>query len=232
MDSQRQDRVADVLDRRLAHRPGDPDDRASELAPPGARQALERGKRIAAPPGPSPLVADSGSVPRARARERTPARPRRPRRRPRAPRRRTRRRRRARRAAPKKRSPGRTSRESITARSGPPAPAGAATSAPAAAAIRSATARSLGRRELEHRAALTPPWPQLRSSSRATSRSSKGIFRPPASSWPCSWPLPAITTVSPGVALAERERDRGPAVGLDLDLVRLRVGRSRRGSPR
>ena len=42
----------------------------------------------------------------------------------------------------------------------------------------------------------------LRSSSRATSRSSKGILRPPSNSWPCSWPLPAITTVSPGPAAA------------------------------
>ena len=41
---------------------------------------------------------------------------------------------------------------------------------------------------------------QPRSSSRATSRSSNGIFRPPSNSCPCSWPLPAITTVSPGSA--------------------------------
>src|ERR687898_3650186 len=39
-----------------------------------------------------------------------------------------------------------------------------------------------------------------RSASPATSRSSKGIFRPPSNSCPCSWPLPAITTVSPGRA--------------------------------
>src|SRR6185312_5866854 len=42
--------------------------------------------------------------------------------------------------------------------------------------------------------------PSLRSSSRATSRSSKGTFLPPSNSCPCSCPLPAITTVSPGLA--------------------------------
>ena len=42
--------------------------------------------------------------------------------------------------------------------------------------------------------------PSFRSSSRATSRSSKGTLRPPSNSWPCSWPLPAMTTVSPGSA--------------------------------
>src|SRR6185312_9049370 len=42
--------------------------------------------------------------------------------------------------------------------------------------------------------------PSFRSSSRATSRSSKGTLRPPSNSCPCSWPLPAMTTVSPGWA--------------------------------
>src|SRR4029077_7789839 len=42
--------------------------------------------------------------------------------------------------------------------------------------------------------------PCLRSSSRAPSRSSKGIFLPPSNPCPCSWPLPAITPVSPGRA--------------------------------
>ena len=70
--------------------------------------------------------------------------------------------------------------------------------------------------------------------SRATSDSGRGITpappargaprgRPPgrrtstvrsAISWAGSWPLPAITTTSPGRGLAERQRDRGPAVGL------------------
>ena len=39
-----------------------------------------------------------------------------------------------------------------------------------------------------------------RSASRATSTSSNGSLRPPANSCPCSWPLPAITTTSPGSA--------------------------------
>ena len=46
MDAQGQDRVADVLDRRLAHRPRDPDDPAPELAPPGPSERLQRGERI------------------------------------------------------------------------------------------------------------------------------------------------------------------------------------------
>ena len=108
--------------------------------------------------------------------------------------------------SPKKRSPGPASRESITARSGcPPAPS-RTISPPTSAAIRS------GASSITDCTAASAS-----SSSRATSRSSKGIFRPSSNSWPCSWPLPAITTVSPGSASPERERDRRPAVGLDLD---------------
>ena len=40
----------------------------------------------------------------------------------------------------------------------------------------------------------------------------------PASSCPCSWPLPAITTTSPCTRDLERPRDRGAPVGLDLDV--------------
>ena len=40
---------------------------------------------------------------------------------------------------------------------------------------------------------------RLASASRATTRSSNGSFSPPIS-WPCSCPLPAITTTSPGSA--------------------------------
>ena len=54
------------------------------------------------------------------------------------------------------------------------------------------------------------------SASRATSRSSNGIF-PVASSCSGSAPRPAITTTSPGRALAERELDRGAPVELDLE---------------
>ena len=39
-------------------------------------------------------------------------------------------------------------------------------------------------------------------STTGSSRSSNSILRPPSNSWPCSWPLPAITTVSPGRAAA------------------------------
>ena len=42
----RQDRPADVLDRGLAGRAGDADQRAAELAPPAARQRLQREQRI------------------------------------------------------------------------------------------------------------------------------------------------------------------------------------------
>ena len=160
----------------------------------------------------------------ARARGATPARRPRPRRRPRAPPRRTRPRRRARRGRPKNRSPGPTSRESITARSGrPAAPVGGRPR-------RRAGGRDPLGRELDQ--ALGPAAEPPRSSSRATSRSSKGILRPPSNSWPCSWPLPAITTVSPGCRLGERERDRRPPVGLDLGRRRRLAGRSRRGSRR
>src|SRR5207253_3186749 len=41
------------------------------------------------------------------------------------------------------------------------------------------------------------PQPSRASSSRATTRSSNGTVTPPAV-WPCSWPLPATTTTSPG----------------------------------
>ena len=44
-----------------------------------------------------------------------------------------------------------------------------------------------------------------RIASRATSRSSNGCFTP-AISWPCSWPLPAITTTSPGSASSTARR--------------------------
>ena len=59
--------------------------------------------------------------------------------------------------------------------------------------------------------------PSARSSSRATSRSSNGTFRPPSNSWPCSCPLPAIRTMSCGSASGQRPRDRGAPVGLDLE---------------
>ena len=55
------------------------------------------------------------------------------------------------------------------------------------------------RLELDHGPALAGA-ASRRSSSRATSRSSNGTLRPASNSWPCSCPLPAITTVSPPAA--------------------------------
>ncbi len=58
----------------------------------------------------------------------------------------------------------------------------------------------LGERQRDHGA---PPFERrARSSSAATTRSSKGTLRPPSNSCPCSWPLPAISTASPGRARA------------------------------
>ena len=174
---------------------------AAQLAPPGPGERLQRGERIGGGRAPSrhgPRPALSGRARDASAR--APARPRRPRRRPRAPR-----------AAnsppsacspgrPKNRSPGAASRESTTARSGPPARAG--DQRPRRRPRRRcglATARSCRALWARPRTHASDPLeaPQLLP---ATSRSSNGIFRPPANSCPCSWPLPAMTTVSPGPA--------------------------------
>ena len=40
---------------------------------------------------------------------------------------------------------------------------------------------------------------------------------PPSNSWPCSWPLPAITTTSPGRAPAIASGSRSPAIDVVLD---------------
>ena len=96
----------------------------------------------------------------------------------------------------------------------------------------------LARRERDH-----PPPP---SSSCATVRSSNGSTTPPMS-WPCSWPLPRISTRSPGSASASAQRDRArggrarrarrraargrPRIWLDDQLGRLRA-RSCRSSRR
>ena len=56
------------------------------------------------------------------------------------------------------------------------------------------------------------------------STSSKGSLRPSSNSWPCSWPLPAITTTSPGAAAATASAIARAAVGLALD-VRARCPR-------
>ena len=203
VDPARQQRAGDVLDRGLAGRAGDPDHRAAELAPPGARERLQRQRAGRRRRTPSRAGRSAASERGAIASRRPP-----PRRRRRAPPRRTRRRRRARRGGRRRGRPAAASRESITARrgvAGPPA--------------RRDLAADRRRRSAPGRARSRPGRRERRSSSRATSRSSKGILRPPSNSWPCSWPLPAITTVSPGSAAAQRQRDRRPPVGLDLDLA-------------
>ena len=216
VDAQGQDRVADVLDRRLAHRPGDPDHRASELAPPGASERLERRRADRARPAPSrPPRPPAARRRRAPASARAPARPRRPRPRPRAPR--------AANSPPSARSPRRPKNRSPgrdLARVDHRALRAARPRRRAPPRLRPRRRSGLGTSSIT-RATLAAR-ASLRSSSSATSRSSNGIFRPPANSCPCSWPLPAITTVSPGRRGLERERDRGPAVGLDLDLRRPR----------
>ena len=72
VDPQRQDRASDVLDRRLPRRAGDPDDRAAQLAPPSARQPLQRPQRVVAvehpavdPAGPRPLLRADHATPQA-----------------------------------------------------------------------------------------------------------------------------------------------------------------------
>ena len=60
------------------------------------------------------------------------------------------------------------------------------------------------------------PNPASRSASRTTTRSSNGATTP-AVSWPCSCPLPAITTTSSGAGERHRTMDRGAPVGIDLD---------------
>ena len=220
VDPHRQDRVADVLDRGLAHRAGDPDHRGTPA--PAARR------------GPAP-----GGRPADRRRPRTQpprlgvraarARPLRldhhaPGARPRAPPRRTRPPRRARRGGRRTgpRAGPRASRSRRRSAGARPPPA-RTTSAPAAAAIRSGASSIKPRTRRGAGAA-----PRV-----ATWRSSKGIFRPPSNSWPCSWPLPAITTVSPARGPLERERDRRPAgPASTADAASRAIRRSRPGSRR
>ena len=182
---------ADVLDRGLPRRARDADDRAAELAPPvrarapAARAAGRRRRR--------PSRRTRARRARASRRSRGPTASRR--RTPQAPALSAAERELAavgvaRRAGRRRGRPGRRSaRVDHRALGRRRRRRGRASSAPAAAAIRSPS-----------RAITWPPAASRRSSSRATSRSSNGIFRPPSNSWPCSWPLPAITTMSPAAA--------------------------------
>ena len=210
-----QQRGEDVLGRGLAGRAGDADDPAARARAAASHARARRAERRAA-----------GRRPRAPARARSLARPR------------------AARARRDDHAPGaaldrlprelaavdalardaeeqvarpRPARESTTARAGgrrgPPAGPPSASAAPATRAIRRSESITRGSSR-----------PSARSSSRATSRSSNGILRPSSNSCPCSWPLPAIMTMSPGSRDAERALDRRAAVGLDLERGPSRAG--------
>ena len=183
----------------LPGRAGDPDHRAAELAPPPRAPATAAPRAGRRRPAPSPRRRSAAAAQR-----RARARPPRPRRRPRA---------RAANSPPSARSP-RQAEEEVAGPAlarvdhrplGAAAGRSRATSAPAAAAIRSGS-------KLDH----APAW---RASSQLLARDLavvEGHLAPASNSWPCSWPLPAITTVSPS-RRPERQRDRRPPVGLDLD---------------
>ena len=68
----------------------------------------------------------------------------------------------------------------------------------------------LARRERDHAAPAGAGAPRA-----PPSRSSNGTVRS-ASSWPCSCPLPAMTTTSPGAGQPDGALDRRPAVDLDV----------------
>ena len=108
-------------------------------------------------------------------------------------------------------------RESITARAGPPARAAAGL---LAHELRAGRARHALGAPVLHARALGAC-----SASRATVTSSNGSLRPPSNSWPCSWPLPAITTMSPGRGELDRAADRGAPVDLELDVPPSRARR-------
>src|SRR5439155_14037935 len=186
VDPQRQDRVADVLHGRLAHGAGYPAHRAAGLAARRAGQRLQSGERVVRREHPA------ASLPASRGEG---ARPRRAYDHP--PRLRGERRVRVLAAvlalaleAEEEISRAHLARVDDGALGSPHAPPDDDLGA--------GTGRDLLWRKLDQ-VVLAP---SRRSSSLATSRSSNGIFRPPSNSWPCSWPLPAITTVSPGPAAA------------------------------
>src|SRR5829696_4275307 len=174
------DRAGDVLHRRLPGRAGDSNHAAAELAPPCAGERLEGSQRIVDREHPAPwlgggelagpLPIDDGAPGAGRQGPRrvlTAIGP--------FP------------AKPEEELPA----QEPARVDGPPLrPTGAAL----ADDLRPRLLRNPLGRELDHAEAAVA---SARSSSRATSRSSNGIFRPCSNSCPCSWPLPAITTVSP-----------------------------------
>ena len=188
-----------VLRRRLAGRAGDADDRGAERAAPGGARAPAARR---AGPSAARTAPGAGAHRRARARR---ARPRR--------------RRRARRPAkrppstrvpgsPTNRSPGRASRESIVTRERP----GRGRRRRPRRRARARGGGDLLRRPVAHAA------PPARPSRRRTA-----TLRPPANSWPCSWPLPAMTTTSPAPRQA-RSRARSPSRRSTIASVAVAVG--------
>ena len=222
-----QQRGEDVLGRGLAGRAGDREHLRAELAPPAARQRVQRGERLVhgdhrrAAAG---RVADACRRPPRPPRRRARGRRSRPRRRRRAPRRRTRRRARRRRAG---RRTGRPARPR-------------ASRSPRASGRRARRRRRRARRRRPRRARAadrsitrSPRPARAPAAPRAhTATSSNGSLRPSSNSWPCSWPLPAITTTSPGAAdsiasaIARRRSVTRSASGAGAlhDLVDDRVG--------
>ena len=177
----REQRREDVLGRGLAGRAGDRRPRGSRARAASAREAAERRERIVGRDHPRARRA----APRARARA-PRARPTRP---PRARAARTRRRRRARPAARRTGRPAPTARESTTARAGP-----------GVVRVAGDERRARGRGQPAGVRSITRP-PRARAQRLARDlTSSNGTLRPPSNSCPCSWPLPAITTTSPGCA--------------------------------
>ena len=204
VDAARQQRPGDVLDRGLADRAGDPDHAGAERPPPGAGQRLQRRQRVLDGEDPGPVavvlcaaIRDKRDV--SGGDDHAPG-------------------------AGLDRGGGELAAVDVARRAGRRRGRRArlrrSRSSPARATRRRPRRRPRPRSRRRSRSAprFTAGLPSFRSSSRATSRSSKGTLRPSSNSWPCSWPLPAITTVSPGSARPERERDRGAPVDLDLDL--------------
>ena len=196
----RDQRRDQVLRRRLAHRAGDGDHVRGEIAPPGARERAQRRDRMLGGDAPRPRSAVAAASRAHAGAASTPQAP--------AAQRRGRER-----AAvdPLARAGRRTGRPGATdARvdHDPRRPAAAAVAEPAHE-LRAGRAGD----------PLVGPVPHRRpSASRATATSSNGSLRPRANSCPCSWPLPAITTTSPGSAsaIARRIAARRSASALDV----------------
>ena len=191
----RDQRGDQLLGRRLADRAGDADHGGAQLAPPGAREPLQRGQRVAGGRAPRRRTGRVGVLGR------------------------------------DEHAPGaggeRVGRE-------PPAVDVLAEQADEEVArldaracrsdrapARPAAGHEIGRRRGSDAGGV--PGDHARDpapaaiASRATSRSSNGSLRPSANSCPCSCPLPAITTTSPGRGQRDRAEDRRAPVGVALD---------------